>query len=52
VLYNSAAALLVAGKAATLRAGVQMAAEAVDSGKARATLAKLVEITNRKPVAA
>jgi anthranilate phosphoribosyltransferase len=52
VLYNSAAALLVAGKAATLRAGVQMAAEAIASGKARATLAKLVAITNSKPAAA
>ncbi len=52
VLYNSAAALLVAGKAATLRAGVQMAAEAIDSGKARATLEKLVAITNSKPAAA
>jgi anthranilate phosphoribosyltransferase len=52
VLYNSAAALLVAGKAATLRAGVQMAAEAIDSGKARATLAELVAITNSKPAAA
>jgi anthranilate phosphoribosyltransferase len=52
VLYNSAAALLVAGKAATLRAGVQMAAEAIAGGKARATLAKLVAITNSKPAAA
>jgi anthranilate phosphoribosyltransferase len=52
VLYNSAAALLVAGKAATLRTGVQMAAEAIDSGKARATLAKLIAITNSKPAAA
>jgi len=52
VLYNSAAALLVAGKAATLRAGVQMAAEAIAGGKARATLEKLVAITNSKPAAA
>jgi anthranilate phosphoribosyltransferase len=52
VLYNSAAALLVAGKAATLRAGVQMAADAIASGKARATLDKLVAITNSKPAAA
>jgi anthranilate phosphoribosyltransferase len=52
VLYNSAAALLVAGKAATLRAGVQMAAEAIASGKARAALEKLVAITNSKPAAA
>jgi anthranilate phosphoribosyltransferase len=52
VLYNSAAALLVAGKVATLRAGVQMAAEAIANGKARATLAKLIAITNSKPAAA
>jgi len=52
VLYNSAAALLVAGKAASLRAGVQMAADAIASGKARATLEKLVAITNSKPAAA
>ena len=52
VLYNSAAALLVAGKVATLRAGIGMAAAAIDSGKARATLAKLVAITNSKPAAA
>jgi anthranilate phosphoribosyltransferase len=51
VLYNSAAALLIAGKATTLRAGVQLAAEAIDSGKARATLEKLVAITNSKPPA-
>jgi anthranilate phosphoribosyltransferase len=52
VLYNSAAALLVAGKVATLRAGVQMAAAAIDGGKARAVLNKLVAITNSKPAAA
>jgi anthranilate phosphoribosyltransferase len=52
VLYNSAAALLIAGRAATLRAGAQMAAEAIDSGKARATLEKLVAISNSKPAAA
>jgi anthranilate phosphoribosyltransferase len=52
VLYNSAAALLVAGKAATLRAGVGMAAAAIDGGKARAVLSKLVAITNSKPAAA
>ena len=50
VLLNSAAALLVAGMAETLKAGVASAARAVDSGKAKATLAELVVITNR-PVA-
>jgi anthranilate phosphoribosyltransferase len=51
VLLNSAAALLIAGKASDLKAGAALAAEAVDSGKAKATLAHFVAITNR-PVAA
>jgi anthranilate phosphoribosyltransferase len=46
VLFGSAAALIVAGKAETLREGVTIAAEAVDSGRARAALDKLVAITN------
>ncbi|RMD60619.1 MAG: anthranilate phosphoribosyltransferase [Alphaproteobacteria bacterium] len=46
VLYSSAAALLVADKVSDLREGVAMAAEAVDSGRARAALARLVTITN------
>ncbi len=51
VLMNSAAALLVAGKADDLKAGAILAAEAIDSGKAKATLAELVAITNRTPPA-
>ena len=47
VLLNSAAALLVAGKAADLKAGVALAATAIDSGKAKATLGQLIAITNR-----
>lgn len=47
VLMNAGAALVVAGKAADLREGAEMAAQAVDSGAAKATLAKLVEISNR-----
>jgi anthranilate phosphoribosyltransferase len=47
VLLNSAAALVVAGKAADLKAGVALAAKAIDSGAAKATLAKLVGVTNR-----
>jgi len=46
VLYNSAAALLVADKAKDLRAGVALAAAAIDEGRARAVLDKLVDITN------
>jgi anthranilate phosphoribosyltransferase len=46
VLFGSAAALIVAGKAADLKAGVAMAGEAVDSGRARQALADLVAISN------
>ena len=46
VLLGSAAALVVADKAADLREGVALAAAAVDSGQARAALDKLVAITN------
>ena len=46
-VYNAAAALIVAGKTASLAEGAQMAAAAIDNGKAKATLAKLVEVSNR-----
>ncbi len=49
VLLNSAAALLIAGRAHDLRDGVRLAAEAIDSGRARATLERLVAITNAPP---
>jgi anthranilate phosphoribosyltransferase len=48
---NAAAALIVAGKVLTLREGVEMAAEAIDSGAARAKLAQLIAITNSKAAA-
>jgi anthranilate phosphoribosyltransferase len=41
VLFNAAAALVAAGLVADLKDGVLQAAEAVDSGEAAATLAKL-----------
>ena len=47
VLYTAAGALVVAGKANDLTRGVAMAAAAIDSGAARARLARMVEITNR-----
>ena len=47
VLLNAAAALIVAGRAGDLGEGVVIAAEAVDSGKARATLDRLVELSGR-----
>ena len=51
VLLNSAAALVLAGKATDLKSGVALAASVIDSGKAKATLADLVAITNRAPPA-
>jgi anthranilate phosphoribosyltransferase len=45
-LINAAAALIVAEKATTLRDGVALAATALDSGKARSTLDKLIATTN------
>jgi len=41
VLLNAAAALAVAGKADELGAGAALAARSIDSGQARAVLAKL-----------
>jgi anthranilate phosphoribosyltransferase len=46
-VFNSAAALVVAGKAKGLKDGSALAQEALDSGRARATLAKLVDVSNR-----
>lgn len=46
VLLNAAATLIVADKAADLKTGASMAAEAIDSGKARAVLDRLVAVTN------
>ena len=48
VLYNAAAALVVADKASDLAAGVEMAADAVDSGKAQASLDRMIELTNSR----
>ncbi|WP_298359124.1 anthranilate phosphoribosyltransferase [Rhodoblastus sp.] len=44
---NAAAALIVAGKAADLKTGRRLAEEALDSGRARATLEKLIKISNQ-----
>ncbi|NVK18107.1 MAG: anthranilate phosphoribosyltransferase [Methylocystaceae bacterium] len=46
VLLNSAAALLVADKVTCMADGIVMAAQSIDDDKAKAALAKLVEITN------
>ncbi len=48
VLLGSAAALIVAGKVSDLKAGVAMAAEAVDGGRAIQALERLIAITNEE----
>ena len=45
VLLNAAAALIVADKVAELKEGVALAARAIDSGGAKAVLAKLVTVS-------
>jgi anthranilate phosphoribosyltransferase len=46
VLLNAAAALIVGGKAASLREGVERASRSIDTGAAAQALDKLVAITN------
>ena len=46
VLLNAGAAFVVAGRADTLRLGAQLAAQEIDSGRAKATLDKLVAVSN------
>jgi anthranilate phosphoribosyltransferase len=46
VLFNAAAALLIAGRTATLAEGVPLAAAALDDGRARATLERLVKVSS------
>lgn len=45
VLLNAAGALVVAGRAANLREGVEIARDSIDSGKAKGRLAQLAAIT-------
>jgi anthranilate phosphoribosyltransferase len=46
VLFNAGAALLVAGEARDLKQGVEIAADSIDTGKAKAALEALARITN------
>ena len=46
VLLNAAAALIVADAAADLRTGVELATAAIDDGRAKTALAKLVETSH------
>ena len=45
-VFNTAAALVVAGKAENLKQAAALAGEAIDSGRAKAVLAKLVDVSN------
>jgi anthranilate phosphoribosyltransferase len=45
-LINAAAALVVAGKAKTIKDGVALAAKSVDSGEAEGRLQRLVKVSN------
>ena len=46
-VINAAAGLIVAGRCKDLREGAHLAAQAIDNGAARTTLAKLVAVSNR-----
>lgn len=47
VLVNSGASLYIGGKADSMKEGVALAAQLIDSGKAMETLEKLIEVSNR-----
>lgn len=46
VLMNTGASLYIGGKAESMAEGVKLAAEIIDSGKAMATLEKLIAVSN------
>ena len=50
VLFTAAGALVVAGRAENVTEGVAVAAAAIDDGRARHALARMVEITNEEIV--
>ena len=47
VLLNAGAALYIGGKAESMADGVKLAADIIDSGKAKETLEKIIEVSNR-----
>ena len=51
VLLNAAAGLLIAGQAATLKEGIGLAAEGIDSGHAAGALMRLVECSKEAALA-
>ncbi len=50
VLMNAGASLYIGGKADSMKDGIALAAELIDSGKALETLEKLIDISNRPEV--
>ena len=50
VLLNAGAALYIGGKAESIKEGIILAAEIIDSGKALTTLRRLIEVSNRREV--
>ena len=46
VLMNAGAALYIYGKANSIEEGINLAGEIIDSGKAKETLEKIIELTN------
>lgn len=47
VLLNAGASLYIAGKAESFKAGVELAEELINSGKATETLERIIEVSNR-----
>lgn len=47
VLMNAGASLYIGGKADSMKEGIALAAQLIDSGKAKETLEKLIEVSNR-----
>lgn len=50
VLLNAGATLYIGGKAESIKEGIILAAEIIDSGKALTTLRRLIEVSNRTEV--
>ena len=47
ILMNAGAVLYIGGKADSIREGITLAEQLIDSGKAFETLQKLIEVSNR-----
>ena len=52
MLLNAGAALYIGGKASSVKEGVALAAELIDTGTAAAVLEQLVEVSNGPEVEA